>query len=381
MTFNRTMTDNRTPTRPFDRSTTTCSRAFLMRCACAALAMIGMLASQAAAVTIVLKDGGETIRGILVRKSPTGVTIDVVQSDGEKKRREISMSQIELILDPIKKERLEELNRDRPQSYRDYAEELAEKKSDPDARAMAIRLYLIAAQLAPADLGKSSLLGMAALARNETEQRRFRAMVYLLDERHDKRLLQTAPSKPPTASAPVTDAATARVVQALQKLRRGQMKEARVLSRREGFAGVLLNHNHLLTMAEFNDAANLRCPQCQRGQEKCPRCTGSGRVAGRACPPCRGRKQIPCQRCGGNYTEPPIPDRLLRKVVMLELELQGEPDLVRGGMSADGDEAPPWSKLIRDRQTRPAPSLQLETITEFDPRKNVYRNGDWHTSD
>ncbi len=355
----------------------------MTRFAVALLAASWVLAvGRASAVTIVLKDGGETVRGVLVRKHPSGVTIDLVQSNGETTRRDIPMSQIELILDPISKDRLAELSRDKPHSYRDYAEELAEKKSDPDARAMAIRLYLIAAHLAPTELGRSSLLGMKALARSEPEQRRFRAMVYLLDDRHDRRMLLANTAKPATdADEPATDAATSRVIQALQRLRRGKMKEARTLSRRAGFADVLAEHSELLTLAEFTDAANPRCPQCKSGKEKCPACSGSGRVSGRACPTCHGRRTITCQRCEGNYTEPPIPDRLLRKVILLELELQGDSGLISGGVSADASDAAPWSKLLRDGRTRPAPSLRLDAITEFDPRKNVYRDGVWQDED
>jgi len=46
-------------------------------------------------------------------------------------------------------------------------------------------LYLIAAYRNPQELGRSSLLGMTALARTPAEERRFRAMTYLLGDDHD----------------------------------------------------------------------------------------------------------------------------------------------------------------------------------------------------
>lgn len=337
-------------------------------------------ADRADAVTIVLKNSGRTIRATLVRKYATGVVVDEVKSDGTTKRIDIPLSDIDLILDPIDRERLASLKPGEPQSYRNYAEELAEIKADPDARATAIRLYLIAAHLDRDELGTSSLLGMAALARSSTEQRRFQAMVYLLDAKHDRRLL-TKQKPTPVANGEPTDASTARVIQAMQYLRQGKIKEAKNLSRREGFKDVLAKHAKFLTFEEFEDAANPRCPQCESGKQECPMCSETGRVGGRACPACYGRRKIKCLRCDGNYKEPPLPRHLLRKVLLLELELQGESHIASAVVSSDKENAPPWSRLIREGQIKAAPALRLETLTEFDPRANVFRDGEWRRNE
>ena len=92
----------------------------------------------------------------------------------------------------MSEERLAELVRSNPDAYREYAEELAEKRKDPDAQQTSIRLFQMAAVLDPQRLGRSCLLGMVPLARDAAEQRRFRAMAYLLDPDHDPALLQAS---------------------------------------------------------------------------------------------------------------------------------------------------------------------------------------------
>lgn len=347
----------------------------------AVFALLLLWPTLASAVTLVMKEDGATVRGILVRRYATGIVIDQMGADGKLQRRDIPLFKIDLVLDPIDRERLSALRPDKPQDYRIYAEELAGKKADPDARAMAIRLFLIAATLDRESLGRSSLLGMAALARDELEQRRFQAMVYLLDEKHDRRLLETKSAS--AVSAPIsepTDGAEARVVQAMRFLRQGKLKEARNLSRREGFKDVLSSHPELLSWEDFNEACSPRCTQCDYGKETCPTCGGEGRNAGARCSTCYGRRTISCRRCSGNYKEPPLPKHLLRSVILLELQLLGESDIARVARS-DESTGPPWSKLIRDGRIAPAPALRLETLTEFDPAKNVFRDGKWQTAD
>ena len=76
----------------------------------------------------------------------------------------IPRSEIEEIIQTVSAERLAALSPREPQLYREYAEELAEKRRDPEAREAAIRLYQIAATLDPQNQGRGSLLGMIALA-------------------------------------------------------------------------------------------------------------------------------------------------------------------------------------------------------------------------
>ena len=89
-------------------------------------------------------------------------------------------------------ERLAELDPARPQSYLEYAEELAEKRRDPEARDAAMRLFAIAAARGESKVRHSALLGLIELARSPQEERRFRAAAYLHDPAHDLSLLETS---------------------------------------------------------------------------------------------------------------------------------------------------------------------------------------------
>lgn len=349
------------------------------------LAMLLVLAAcqPAVAITVLLKEGGPPVRGKLVRETLLSVVIAVRQPDGSVANREIENKQIARILNPVSKEKLEALTRDNPQAYRDYAEELAEKKVDPDAQEMGIRLFLIAAYLAPKELGRSSLLGMTALARSRSEARRFQAMVYLLDPTHDRSVLERKP--PPTAPPPAAptkakkgnDDVKHRLAQALLRLRRGQIAEARNLSRKEDVKKELRAHAHILPAEAFFESLVSRCPQCQRGHQKCSMCRGTGRRAGSICPNCRGRKRVLCSRCAGDYREPPLPENLLRQVLLLEMTLRGEDVDGSATPSKDVKAAPVWSQVIASGRTQPVNALRLETLTEFDPRKCRYRDGKW----
>jgi hypothetical protein len=142
------------------------------------------------AATVLLKNEATPVRGYLVAEDEQSVTLRVLEANGDWRERRILRESIEIVIRPVDAARLAELDPKFPRAYRDYAEELAEKRVDPEARETAIRLYLIAAYLAPDELGRSALLGMVPLARHEPERRRFRAMAYLLDPAGDRQLLQ-----------------------------------------------------------------------------------------------------------------------------------------------------------------------------------------------
>ena len=118
---------------------------------------------------------------------------------------------------------------DRPQAYRDYAEELAEKRDDPEARMTSLRLYLIAAHLDPERLGRGCLLGMSNLAETPFEARKYRALAYLLDPKHDRTIFQL-PLPPPAKSDPSRQ----EFLRCLAAFAGGRLKEALGLARKPG---------------------------------------------------------------------------------------------------------------------------------------------------
>jgi hypothetical protein len=278
---------------------------------------VAMSAAPSWAITVFERGRTEPTRGRLVRQAPDQIVIEEILPDGATRQRAIPRSQIEDLIDPVSAERLSNLAPDQPHGYRDYAEELAEKKVDPDARAAAIRLYLIAAHLDPANLAKSSLLGMTALARSPEEERKFRAMAYLHDPGHDRALLRTAEKV--AATEPPSETRDA-LWRALQLRRQGNRRAALLNLGRVGVEDELAKYRDLLTVEEF--------------------------------------------------TQVGLPDELLRKIVALELNLES-------GAARAADDRPAWSQLDSPSAQAPVPSLSLDTLTEFDPRLCVYRDGQW----
>ena len=264
--------------------------------------------------------------GFLVYEDQRRIVLRMATPAGESYEREFLRSEIDDVLYTVSAERLEMLRCDDPRGYRDYAEELAEKRQDPEARETAIRLYLIAAYLDTADLGRSSLLGMIDLARTESEQRKFRAMAYLLDPDHDRRVLAPAPA---TASAAKRDdAARAVLLGALRGLRQGQPSAAQRLLTSPSLKDQLTPFQHVLSYEELKAATQA----------------------------------------------PSLSPHQLQKVLIVELALTQS--------SADPDPTPQdaavsWQQSIRGDGRQPMPVLSLESLTEFNPRQCRYQNSKW----
>lgn len=286
--------------------------------------LLGLIACPrfAGAVIILEKNASHPLRGYLVKADAERVVVDVLLPGGEIRQRVLPRSAIAEMIQAVSEERLKTLRSDQPQGYRDYAEELAGKINDPEAHRTALRLYLIAAHLAPRELGRSCLLGMVALARSPEEARKFRAMTYLLDVDHNRSVLVTPPSStiPNTLSHSQRD----QLKLLLRALREGRLSEARTLAKRSGVAEGLEKLADLLQPADFAEV--------KQGE--------------------------------------PLPSPLLAQVLRAELYLAGfeEP--------ADEGARPktPWSKAIA---SPPVPPLSLETFTEFDPKDCHYRDGKW----
>lgn len=262
--------------------------------------------------------------GYLVRQDEKLVVIREELPNGQTRRRDLLRSQIDDILIAVSKERLEGLSPDKPEDYRDYAEELAEKRKDPDARATSLRLYLIAAHLDPEKLGRSCLLGMVALARHSNEEQKFRAMAYLVDPNHDRSLLKISTT---TAHASrVDDGGRDVLLKALKALRRGQHRTAMTLAKRPIVMETLERYSDVLTYEEFTQL------------------------------------------------EKEVPAETLRKVLVLEMMLSDREDRAT---EKSKPEIEPWSHIVEREGTAPVPSLRLETLTEIDPRECLYRDGKW----
>jgi hypothetical protein len=317
------------------RSSRTCSLWLL-----AVLSLAGS-APPAWAVTIVLKNSDTPLRGYPVSENESVVVIKILEADGKLVERSIPRAEIDLIHYPVSRERLESLHPDRPKEYRDYAEELAEKRIDPEARETSLRLYVIAAYLDPQKLGRSSLLGMTALARNAHEERRIRALAFLQDAEHDRQIL--APPTPPPADPQMPNEFSDELqkmslLRALEMLRKGQQIDALSTVHRPGVPELLGKYAEHLTMDQFHEA----CADRQR----------------------RG---------------PGAPRELALRILRIEMDLLGAGPDVLGHAADQGLTG--WSAISPEALARPTRPLTLDAVTHFDPRQCLYRDGTWQAAD
>ena len=288
--------------------------------------------THAAQGVLISTKSGEEIRGFLIRQDDNQVILDEVRSDGTKARRRLERSEIALIVVTVSAADFATLQHDEPASYRDLAEELAVKRKDPDAHHAALRLYLIAAFLEPETLGRSSLLGMVSLARNPAEERRFRAMLFLLAPDADRAILK-APDRLRPSDREQIDIQN-RLLAALRALRRGSKSEALRIAQRPEVKQHLQRYTDILEHHELVTA-------CTPGTNR--------------------RKLTPLT---------------LQKVIKLELAIlfPVSPGPATFKVKSAGNS---WSNLFKRTSPSPTLPLRLESLTEFDPRKSQFRNGAW----
>ncbi len=310
------------------------SRPLKHRSLAALLSALVLLAAgrPAGAVVVLLKGGKPPIKAALVREDTDTIVVRQTRADGSTYLRQIPRAEIDEVLVTVSPQRLAELAPDNPSAYRDYADELAEKREDPDAREAAIRLYLIAAWLDPPRLGRACLLGMAGLARSAAEERKFRAMAFLLDPEHDRRLLQ-APDVSAGPAASERRELPASVLKPIRLLRQGKADSARMLAERGYYRKQFAQFEEFLSFDEFMRA-------------------------------CR------------EYRRKPPPSDLLGKLLQIELVFSGDIQPV-GEAAAAAPVADTWSDAVRMGRMEPMPALSLESLTDLDPRKCLYRDGQW----
>ena len=285
--------------------------------------------SAASAAVVLLKNRPEPVIGTLLRDDKDRVVLRIVDAEGKPREETFRRSEVEEVIPAWSAERLAALDPGKPDMYRDYAEELRGRRRDPEARDMALRLYLIAAWLDRATLGRPSLLGMISLARSPQEERKFRAALYLIDPRTTLETLQASASVTPAPSSDEETAAARELLRAVRLLRTGKGSTARSVIEKPAVEKLLANYNRIFSKAEFNAAA---------GQATLER-------------------------------------RELRQVLLLELEL----DALLNPTAATNEQAASlaWSRELQGPGGKAVPSLSLETLTEFDPRQCVWREGKW----
>lgn len=298
--------------------------------------LIGMLCVSLAwgenliAAVVYLKGVEEPITGYLESSDNQTIRLRIPVSAGEDIHQTIDRSEIELLLQPVTASRLEQLSPDNPKAYREYAEELVEKKSDPDARETAMRLFLIAAYLDPQKEGRSALLGMTPLMKDAQGVRQLRAMAYLLGPEHDVSLLEGASQEDIAVGVPLSEEQRSEVIEVLHMLRQSKRVDARQRLQREELRTAMRQGTNKITPEECLALANGTCPGCTPGE---------------------------------------IPNYMLQKLVAAEYELSSS-----GASEAMQTE---WGYYLDDNFLQALPVLSLQNGTRFDPKQCVYRNGQW----
>ncbi|MBW3539369.1 MAG: hypothetical protein KY476_03795 [Planctomycetes bacterium] len=339
------------------------------RIAAAALVLLAWLVTPARAVIVDLKNGS-SVAGYLVSHDANFVIVKPLRNAPESDWKRYPAADVQAVRSYVDLARLQALDPSRPDAYRDYAEELLEKRKDPEARDTAVRLYLIAARLDPARLGRPALLGVKTLAETPEERRGAAMLAYLFDPAHDASLLDE-PADPPAVRR--TEPAERRYAESLAAFREGRLRDAAAQAQRPGVAELFDRHGpfgHDSFVARLVDA---ECPLCAKGYVTCANCKGRGcaacggtglSTACARCSPTGGRGETPRHR-------PSLSDAELAAVIRRELAV------LTGGPSNSVDDSRPWSVIVNSGGEQPVRPLSLETLTPFDPRQSVFRNGSW----
>ncbi len=272
---------------------------------------------------MVLKRGStQPILGHVVRQDEQSVVIREELPGGQSRETVIPRGEIEELIVTVDPQRLAALEPSQPAAYREYAEELAEKRRDPEAYGAARRLYAIAAVRGDGALRKSALLGLISLARAPDEERKFRAAAFLHDPQHDAALL-TRPAAPAAAEA---SPLPSELLAAVRLIRQGRGSEAKAL---------------------------LDLPHIRRAASQLAEIIEPAELIAAA-------------------TAGALSDQQLAQLLCAELALEGA-----GRPAAPSNTQVRWSESVKSGNLAAVPPVKLEQLTEFDPAECVFRDGKW----
>ena len=288
------------------------------------MALAYALAPRASHAIVVLEKGStQAVMGFLVRETDESVILRQELTDGKTRELTIPKSRIDELLVTVAPERLAALDPAKPALYREYAEELVEKRRDPEARDAARRLFAIAAHRGDANLRHGALLGLISLARTDEEERRLRALAYMRSPSRDEAILSSSGGRPHDSSQ---DGTTGQLRSALKLIRQGKASAAKTIVEQP-----------LVKQLLSSDSAPISAID----------------IAGLLASPSLGNQQ-------------------LAQVLRAELALEALDTRAGEAVSA----ASQWS-LGDPRGLAPLPSLKLDGLSEFDPAECVFRDGRW----
>lgn len=296
--------------------------------ALAALLLVLLASAPSSAVVVLPKNSSQPVLGYLVRQDDAGVIVRTELPGGKSREMRFSTREIDELIITVDPQRLAKLNPEQPELYREYAEELAEKQRDPEARDMAVRLYAIAAARGSGSLRRGALLGLISLARNPAEERKFRAAAYQFDPQHDAAILSASPAAKPKNSSPQ---GREELAAALALIRQGKPDAAQ---------------------------AFLERPAAQAELDSIAAATSRAQLAEM----CAARSLTAAQLLQLLRAEVAIAD--------VAAERAAPTALVEKTAAA-------WSREHAAERLAPLPPLSLDRLTEFDPAECLFRGGKW----
>lgn len=317
-----------------------------------ASALLATLVSAPASirgVIIELKDG-HRIGAKILKENAAQLVIIEHGPGGVAEERTLERKLVERIIQTIDPKRLEELKPTAPEAYREYAEEIAPKKNDPEARELALRLYLIAAYHDRKNLGRSCLRAMAELAETPEESRRYQAMAFALDPQRQG----TEPKIEPfavlngSAASSENEVSSNDFLRCLRAFRDQKAREAAILAKKPASAQGFVRYRDVLTREAFLEAcASRMTPQSMTADQ--------------------ARREeavsLAVQRVEAR--------EIARGIPVDKLNIGGA-----AGAAGDKDHES-WSLSAYSRGLAPVRPLDLETIANYDPRESLYRAGRW----
>ena len=206
-----------------------------------------MMAPPAAADVVWLKDGN-VLYGVVDIESEEAIEFKVWSESGLSTKQTLSRSEISSLVVNIDKTRMATLVPGNLEGYRDYAEELFGYRKDPVAEQLAIRLYLIVAFGDNSEAGalrQNALRMLPRLARDETELRKFSLLQAIYS---DSRLVPEQ-----TENSPVDTGGNDQLLRCLQHLRRGETRQAGDLLAQPAVMNAAARSKDICSLAELKE--------------------------------------------------------------------------------------------------------------------------------
>ena len=321
--------------------------------------------------------------GSVMNEDGNQITVRIKLLNGKDKEQLFDRSKIDIVHE-VDRKLLAKLTKDNPKAYRDYADKLAKEKADPEAVELALRLYVIAAHLDTPNLGSDCLLSMSTLAlANPEDARKYRALAYLLDPKSDKALLKLEAGKVVAGALTPEQKALMEFEKMLRLYRSGHVsfiKTAIKSANDKANVDLLSKAPGKLSQRAFISACeDAQCKKCNEGKSICTVCKGNLKFIDPSsgspfCSNCNKKGFKNCTSCDGKGINP-YPEDYVKAIVRAEVWALDQ--IPSHEPAAKSSTAGSWSRAVNSEKMSPVPLLRLETITEHDPHKCVYRNGAW----